>query len=168
VADSKGNGHTTLEGPGHEVSDVRVAGIAWFIVGLAIAVVFIGWLMTALFNSLEGQEKRAEIESRPSPFAAQRPKLPPEPRLQLAPESEQQISEKSPPNIQTQHPLQEMEALRREWKSELDHYGWVDEKNGIVRIPIEEAKRRLLQQGVPTRPAGNQAREVKSDRQEGK
>jgi hypothetical protein len=27
----------------------------------------------------------------------------------------------------------------------------VDEKAGVVRIPIEEAKKRLLQNGIPTR-----------------
>jgi hypothetical protein len=33
-------------------------------------------------------------------------------------------------------------------------YGWVDEKAGIVRIPIERAMDLLVQRGLPVRPQG--------------
>jgi len=32
-------------------------------------------------------------------------------------------------------------------------YGWVDEKAGVVRIPIEQAKALLLRRGLPVAPA---------------
>jgi len=137
---------------GHQPNEVHLGGVTWFIVSLTIAVVFIAWLMTAMINTLEGREKKAEIASKPSPFAAERSKLPPEPRLQLAPDSDEQIKEKKPPDLKTQAPMQEMKELTDEWTGELKHYGWVDEKSGIVRIPIDDAKRLLLQRGLPTRP----------------
>ena len=130
-----------------------MGAITWFIVVLTVAVVFIGWLMSAVLNTFEGREKKAELESRPSPFAAERSKLPPEPRLQLAPNSEEQIDRNDPPNIKTQHPLEEIKQLQSAWDKQLTSYGWVDEQGGIVRIPIEDAKRLLLQRGLPTRAA---------------
>jgi len=136
---------------GHEESRVQVAGVTWFIIILSIAVVFIGWLMVALINSFEGREIKSELESRPSPFAAERAKIPPEPRLQLAPNSEEQIDKRIPPDLKTQHPLQEMKDLRSQWEKQLTTYGWVDEQSGVVRIPIDDAKRLLLQRGLPTR-----------------
>src|SRR5215471_1395589 len=144
MTDSRHKGSGNGNELGHEESRVQVAGITWFIVILTIAVVFIGWLMIALFNSFEGREQKSELESRPSPFAAERPKLPPEPRLQLAPNSEEQIDKREPPNLKLQHPLQEMKDLRSSWDKQLHSYGWVDEQNGIVRIPIEDAKRLLI------------------------
>jgi hypothetical protein len=44
-----------------------------------------------------------------------------------------------------------MKDLRTNWDKQLNTYGWVDEQNGIVRIPIEDAKRLLIQRGLPTR-----------------
>ena len=108
--------------------------------------------MVGLINSLEGREKKAEVESRPSPFASQRSELPPEPRLQLAPDSEEQIDKHQAPDLKTQHPLQEIKEIRKSSESELNHYSWVDQNSGIVRIPIEEAKKLVLQRGLPVRP----------------
>jgi hypothetical protein len=131
-----------------------VGGITWFIIGLTVSVVFIGWLITAVLNTLEGREKKAELESRPSPFAAERAKLPPEPRLQLSPNSEEQIDKKEPPDLKKQHPLEEMKQLRKSWDDQLNGYSWVDEQAGVVRLPIEDAKKLLLQRGLPTRDEG--------------
>ena len=150
MSDSRHNGNDSVE-LGHEESRVQAAAVTWFIIILAIGVVFIGWLMVALINSFEGREQKSEVESRPSPFAAERQKLPPEPRLQLAPSSEEQIDKRIPPNLKQQHPLQEMKDLRSSWEQQLNSYSWVDEQNGVVRIPIEDAKRLLLQRGLPAR-----------------
>ncbi len=150
MSDSKHHENDSIE-LGHEESRVQVAAVTWFIIILSIAVVFIGWLMVALINSFEGREQKSELESRPSPFAAERPKIPPKPRLQLAPASEEQLDKREPPDLKTQHPLQEMKELRSNWEKQLNSYGWVDEQSGVVRIPIEDAKRLLLQRGLPAR-----------------
>ena len=154
MSHSKHNRHSNNADVGHEGSTVQVGGITGFIIGLTVSVVFIGWLITAVLNTFEGREKKAELESRPSPFAAERAKLPPEPRLQLAPNSEEQIDKKEPPDLKTQHPLEEMKELRKSWDNQLKSYGWVDEQAGVVRIPIDDAKELLLQRGLPTRDEG--------------
>jgi len=153
MSHSKHNEPSNNADVGHEGSTVQVGGITWFIIVLTVSVVFIGWLMAAVLNTFEGREKKAELESRPSPFAAERAKLPPEPRLQLAPNSEAQIDKNEPPDLKIQHPLEEMKELRKSWDEQLKSYGWVDEQGGVVRIPIDDAKKLLLQRGLPTRPA---------------
>ena len=151
MSHSKHNEHNN--NVGHEISTVKVGAITWFVIVLTVALVFIGWLITAVMNTLEGRERAVELESRPSPFAAERAKIPPEPRLQLAPNTEEQIDNNKPPDLKTQHPLEEMKELQKTWDEQLSSYGWVDEQGGVVRIPIDDAKKLLLQRGLPTRPA---------------
>jgi len=56
--------------------------------------------------------------------------------------------------LKTQHPLEEMKELRKSWDEQLKGYSWVDEHAGVVRIPIDEAKKLLLQRGLSTRVEG--------------
>jgi hypothetical protein len=141
--------HAHAVGVGHEGSALGIGPVVWFLIGLTVVTVVICLLMVGLLDAFENREK--ESERRTSPLAAERQKLPPEPRLQLAPSSAEQLEAKRPPNLKADHPLQEMKRLREEENNKLSSYGWVDENAGIVRIPIEEAKRLLLEKGVPTR-----------------
>ena len=65
-----------------------------------------------------------------APLAQEAGRLPPEPRLQT-------------------QPFADIETLRESERAVLDGYGWVDEKAGVARIPIERAKELLLQRGLP-------------------
>jgi len=38
--------------------------------------------------------------------------------------------------------------VRRDEQERMHSYGWVDEKKGIARIPVEEAMKKLAEQGV--------------------
>jgi len=60
--------------------------------------------------------------------------LPPEPRLQVSAPKD----------------LEQYKAAQGEI---LNSYGWVDQKAGIVRIPIERAMDILVQRGLPVRGA---------------
>jgi hypothetical protein len=44
--------------------------------------------------------------------------------------------------------------LRMEQRAQLNSYGWIDQSNGVVRIPIERAMDLLAQRGLPTRTNG--------------
>ena len=63
---------------------------------------------------------------------------PPEPRLQTAPAAD-------------------LAAYLAKERKLLGSYGWVDREHGIARIPIEEAMRRLAQQGIPEFPQAARA-----------
>jgi hypothetical protein len=134
---------------GHEPSSLNIAPVIWFLIGLSVATVIVFFLMIGLFDAFSNRAR--ESEERPSPLASERQKLPPEPRLQLAPTSEEQLEKKLPPNLKDDHPLQEIKRVRGEEDSKLNSYGWVDEKSGLVHIPIDEAKKLLLEKGLAIR-----------------
>jgi hypothetical protein len=46
-----------------------------------------------------------------------------------------------------------LKAFRDQEERQLHTYGWIDQGNQVVRLPIERAKALLLQRGLPVRPA---------------
>lgn len=161
----------------HEETDVDVSAILKFIVVFVIltGVIFVGlWLLFRGFQKWERKKDVAVISEVPDSLKRQ---YPPAPHLQPFPESEKMggrsSSEKwvglgsqlssSPTNDPTRStPAYDMEEMHKQQSEEVNSYGWVDRKQGIVRIPISEAKKLLLQQGLPVRQeplpaAGGQA-----------
>lgn len=134
--------------PRRNIADVKIRPIAWFIAGLTIATIVIFWLMAGLLGVFERGGEKADLQSKPSPMAAERQKLPPEPRLQLAPGTVEQAEGKAGPNLSSDHPLEEIQRFKTEEEQKLSTYGWVDQKSGIARIPIEEAKKLVLKRGL--------------------
>ncbi len=47
---------------------------------------------------------------------------------------------------------QEWRTLRAEQQEVLSSYGWIDEENGVVRIPVERAMSLLVERGLPVQP----------------
>src|SRR4029079_18740823 len=91
--------------------------------------------IAAMYAMVDFAAKREDRESPPanplaSTFAR---KEPPEPRLQT-------------------HPLNDLQSLRNYERETLGSYAWIDRNAGIVRIPIDRAKERLLTRG--TAPLG--------------
>jgi hypothetical protein len=54
--------------------------------------------------------------------------------------------------LQTE-PRQDLRTLRQQEDAILNGYSWVDREAGTVRIPIGEAMRKVLEQGLPSRAA---------------
>jgi hypothetical protein len=46
---------------------------------------------------------------------------------------------------------QDLIALREKERAALTSYRWIDEKNGVVGIPVEQAIKLLAQRGLPAR-----------------
>src|SRR4051812_23563947 len=55
------------------------------------------------------------------------------------------------PRIQPD-PLGDMRDYRARVERESHSYGWIDRNRGTVRIPVEEASRRILGRGIPDWP----------------
>jgi hypothetical protein len=115
----------------HEVSDVDIRPILAFAGGLIAVVVVVSLLVTLLFKLLDARKAREQTNQFPL-AAGQQARLPPEPRLQT-------------------NPRQDLLELRRQEQAVLTTYGWVDQKAGIVRMPITEAMRLTVQRGLPAR-----------------
>ncbi len=122
---------------GYEASDVSVGRLVAFAAGL-VGLVVLGVLGSEVVFRFFVRHQ--PLGPPASPFENVRT-LPPSPRLQI------------------HAPLDLKEYLAGEDKI-LDSYGWVDQKAGIVRIPIDQAMTLLLQKGLPIRgssPAKGQA-----------
>lgn len=136
----------------HEHSDVSVAPIAKFVTGLFIFGLIVLALVWGLFRYFDNREKA--IEPQASPLARRGDeRLPPEPRLQLAPgfgvtrEDGTRVDlsiTKAPPELTI--PQAEYIVVREQWERELTTYDWADAATGAVRVPIAEAKERYLRQ----------------------
>ena len=112
----------------HETSDADVRNLIIFGVGLSLLVVAGLLLSGAVFHYFVGHQG---LGPPASPFEDVR-MLPPEPRLQVSAPKD----------------LAQYQGAQREI---LNSYGWVDEKAGIVRIPVDRAMHILLQKGLPVR-----------------
>jgi hypothetical protein len=110
--------HAAPPGIGHEHTDVQVRPIVIAIGGLGIAFVLVGVLMLLLYGVFANRV--AKLSPPANPLASTAPRLPPEPRLQV-------------------RPVRDLHELREAESTILDHYGWVDRQNGVVRIPIARA-----------------------------
>lgn len=126
-----------------EQSDVNIRGIFWFIVGLGVFTAAVYVAMWLMFDALDKREAAAEPPPR-SLLGAGQQRLPPEPRLQLAP------GHKTPP-------LEERKTSLAEMKQRLNSYGWVNKPTGVVHIPIDEAKKILLERAGQQKQQAPQA-----------
>ena len=129
------HGHTEHDGlynedVVHEYSDVEVRPLLVFSFGLVAIVAVVAVAMWGLFNVFENQA--AQNDPVMSPVAVPAGQEPPEPRLL-----------KNEPEY-----LRTVKAGERQV---LDGYSWMNQQTGTARIPIDEAKKRLLQQGLPVR-----------------
>jgi len=134
----------------HEESDVNIRAILQFVIGL---VIFSGIVLVLMWYMLRFFEQRQEKATPPpAPMAlTEKERLPPEPRLQVAPGWSVDVGNGKKQNLALKEPTAEMEIVRRQWDEVLLH-GQKDENGNVISIPIEEAKRQLIEKGLATRP----------------
>ena len=128
----------------HEESDVAVRPLLWFVGGLTVFTIIVCVAMLLMFKFLQSREESQELA--PSPLARQgAERLPPEPRLQLAPGWEVEANGKRHDlsyGTQTNYvpqPWSEWILVNEEWQHELKEYGWADQQAGTARIPVDRA-----------------------------
>lgn len=124
-----------------ERQDLSPKGVYAFLVGLAVAGIVIYFVLMGLYHFLDTYNKthqppqnplvKAETDTRH--ITPQRIKEFPQPRLE--------------PDERT-----EINGFLLKEEQTLETYGWVDEKAGVVRIPIERAMELIAQRGLPTTP----------------
>ena len=156
----KGNGHKT-ETPDvshirnvevtHETSDVNVRAVLTFCGVLAIATIAISFGLWIMFGFLNKQSAK---EPKPGPMAlSPKERLPPEPRLQAAPGFEVTLENGQKVSLEKTVPQAEYRVLRKQWEENLKT-GLKDQSGNTVGIPIDEAMKRVVAQGLPTRTKG--------------
>ncbi len=136
--------HGNPEGHGdYERRDIGVTGVFYFIVGLTVATFILHLVLACLYDFLDKRARRLQppvnplIENVPTDTRNVPARYPekafPEPRLE-------------------RDERDELYNVRVREEETLNSYGWVDEKAGTVRIPIERAME-LEAQRLPVRSA---------------
>lgn len=131
----KKNGH----GGGYETQDVGFRFAMLFIVGIIVFTVLTMVVLFFIYPVLTPSGARARRET---PQEVQR-RLPPGPVLQA-------------------NPAVDMQRFREQEERKVTTYGWVDERRGIVRVPVERAMELVAQRGLPrwqAAPTGQEKRQ---------
>ncbi len=138
----------------HEESDVNVRAILIFVFGLLVFAGVVHILMWYMLKFLELRQDR--LTPPPAPMAlTDTERLPPEPRLQVTRGWEVELADGQSVDLSLKEPKKEMELVGQSWNEVLEK-GQKDQNGQVISIPIEEAKRQLIEKGLPTRtqPAG--------------
>ncbi len=147
-ASAGGHGHSPDEmhndDTAHEHTDINIPALVWSMVVMFGTVIGTAVLMYLLFfYVLEPQA--AARDPKLSPLAMPATTMPPttttSPFFGSAPE----------PKLMTGEPMY-LKDVRAAEQQALHGYGWVDEKAGVARIPIDEAKKLTLERGLAVRP----------------
>jgi hypothetical protein len=117
---------------GHEISDVTIAPLITFLVGLVVALVATVLFITWLFDFY--QERFDAADPAPSPLAELRAdETVPGPHLQDSPRLE-------------------LDQLRERDREILHTSAWLDEQKKIAREPIDLAIEQVARDGLPNWP----------------
>lgn len=131
-----------------EQRDVSIPALAKFGVALVALGLLANLVVWGMFNQLS---KNAARSQSPPPPMFNGQQLPPEPRLQGAPGHQASAPE-------------DLREMRRREDEILGSYGWVDQPNGIVHIPIQDAKKLILEKGIASSVKEAPPNQTKSDK----
>lgn len=127
----------------HEHSDINVRAILTSAVILIVVAAVSHVIIWLLFGWLERGAMAVDMEVSPlAPAATEMPA-----NTVATPEF---AVGATGPQLLTNEPM----ALERHYadqRTRLQGYGWVDQGAGVARIPIDEAKRLILERGLPVR-----------------
>lgn len=126
----------------HEESDVNIRAVLLFALGLAVVTATAAVLMYGLFHVFERQA--AASDRVQSPLAVPATNMPrtttASPSFGAAPQ----------PRLLTNEPGY-LQRQRRTESEQLHGYGWIDQQAGVARIPIDEAKKLIVERKLPAR-----------------
>ena len=115
----------------HEHGDVNPRTVIVFGIAMLVVIAFSAALMYGLFVAFE---KQAE---------ARDPQLSPHAVTNVTPRG---------PGLLTNEP-KNLQQFHQEEQGKLEGYGWVNQGQGVAHVPIDEAKKLVVQHGLPVRAA---------------
>ncbi len=138
---------------GYERSDIGVAGVLYFLLGLAVAGLLVYFVVDGLYYFLD---KRSEAEQTPvNPLVANAPAdtrhIPPDYKGDYGKYLDKNFPS---PQLEIDEHTKLTEVRLREEQT-LATYDWIDINAGTVRIPIDRAMDLIAQRGLPARGQPN-------------
>jgi hypothetical protein len=130
---------------GFEHQDLQASGVLYFFLGLVVVLLLCIVGLKGVFVFLDHREKALQP--------------PVNPLVTNVPTDTRHIAPGYPQSVFPNPKLEEDErgqlnGIRQQEDETLYSYGWIDEKAGTVRIPIDRAMELTVQRGLPVRPQG--------------
>jgi len=132
-----------------EHEDLSPKAIFAFLIGLAVMCGLVAVLLKAAYWGLDRYDQAHQPAQSPLVSAAGDPEA-----RRAAPRKAtgQKIKETFPEPRLEENERGELKDVRLREEEQLNSYGWVDEKTGVARIPIEHAMELVAQRGLPVHP----------------
>lgn len=134
--------HGLHEEGGYEHQDLGARGVFAFLISLAIGGVLVFLVVWGMYKFLDYRQRARQPQLNPLVNQV-------ESDTRIVPEDE--IKKFPQPSLESDERT-EINKFRLTEEQKLNSYGWVDEKNGVVRIPIERAMQLVAQRGLPVLP----------------
>ena len=125
-----------------ERQDLSPRSVYAFLIGLAVAGAVVYFVLWGFYDFMDAYDKKHQPYQNPlvQPSTADTRTVP------LG-----EINKFPQPRLERNERL-EINDFRLKEEQALNSYGWVDEKAGVVRIPIDRAMQLVAQRGLPTTP----------------
>jgi len=127
----------------YERQDLGAKGVLEFFAGLVVMCAVVGLILWGMFRVMDHYAKKRQPPQNPLVTVRQE-----DPR-KVTPGEVESFAQ---PRLETDE-LAQLNQQRTREEETLNTYGWVDEKAGIARIPIDRAMALVAQRGLPTEPA---------------
>jgi hypothetical protein len=134
------HGHQETE---FEHEDLGSRGVFVFMIGLAVSIVIIYFIIVGMYRFLDNYE-RSQMATA-SPLITSKGAMS---RVVTQEDMDKTFKDNGAPMLETNERGQLHDFLMDQ-ETQLNSYGWVDEKAGVAHIPIERAMELLAQRGVP-------------------
>jgi hypothetical protein len=134
------HGHHETE---FEHEDLGSRGVFAFMIGLAVSIVIIYFIIVGMYRFLDNYE-RSQMATA-SPLITSKGAMS---RVVTQEDMDKTFKDNGAPMLETNERGQLHDFLMDQ-ETQLNSYGWVDEKAGVAHIPIERAMELLAQRGVP-------------------
>jgi hypothetical protein len=126
-----------------ERQDLSPRSIGYFLLILGVSIIASIFILRGVYEFLDKHEKASQPAVNPLVTNV------PEDTRHVAPGYPQTVF--PAPKLEEDERTQLNGILRTE-ENTLNSYGWVNEQQGVARIPIERAMDLLVQRGLPVRP----------------
>ena len=135
-----------------EQQDLSVTGIFYFMAGLAVLIALVYGIVGGMYKVLESRDQKRQDPVNPMAI-----KTGVDTRSMNFPTVQQKVDATFPQPVLEHSERVQYNNFAKEQDKALASYDWVDQKNGVVRIPIDKAMDLLAQRGLPVRPESGTA-----------
>ena len=143
--------HEHGHGVEFEHEDLSTRGVFGFMIGLVVSGVIIYFIITGMYTFLDKYEQSQMTSS--SPLVKAQDSAMVGARRVTKDYVEKKFTDNGAPLLEVDERGQ-LSTFVLDQEKQLHSYGWVDEKAGVARIPIDQAMDLITQRGLPVCPQG--------------